>query len=69
MHALQGSNSLSAIGMAAAIAGKYFKSGDLVQSDSLQSMRSWVRPCWPAPVLPCRVSEEACLPRHAALPC
>ena len=29
--------------MAVAIAGKYMRQGDLVQSDSLQSMRSWVR--------------------------
>ena len=42
----QTTNSLTPIGMAVAIAGKYMRHGDLVQSDSLAQLRSWVRPRW-----------------------
>ena len=45
----QTTNTLTPIGMAVAIAGKYMRHGDLVQSDSLAQIRSWVRP--PMPLL------------------
>ncbi|KAK9823048.1 hypothetical protein WJX81_003290 [Elliptochloris bilobata] len=39
--AFKGDNTLSPIGLAVAIAGKYMRTGDLVQSDSLYQIRSW----------------------------
>ena len=43
----QTTNTLTPIGMAVAIAGKYMRYGDLVQSDSLAQLRSWVQPPMP----------------------
>ena len=50
--ALQTTNALSPIGMAVAIAGKYMRYGDLVQSDSLSQIKSWVRPASLRPLVP-----------------
>ena len=47
----QTTNTLTPIGFAVAIAGKFMRYGDLVQSDSLAQLRSWVRLSVPAYLL------------------
>lgn len=56
----QPDNTLSPIGMAIGILGKYFRYGTLVQSDSLQMVRSWVRPS------PATLPEQSWRPPGAA---
>ena len=44
----QPNNSLSPIGMAVALLGKYFRYGNLVYSDSTLTLKTWVRPPMPS---------------------
>lgn len=62
----QPNNSLSPIGMAVALLGKYFRYGNLVYSDSTLILKTWVRPPMPSLLrhsrLTCRrMCKETCL--------